>query len=157
MCPWLARICWRRSTGFFTYRFFIQVVRFHKEFERYFYMKIMVTIIPTDLVSNLLLSSFYPILQTRVQLIFLKNCCKNLSFCKLIMLKWIKMNRYSPTNFPSPKDNMFLTVTENKFIVWNYPFPGPICICLFEFSNIVQHMFKVNTKSTRQLFWCLYC
>ena len=26
------------------------------------------------------------------------------------------MKTYSPTNFPSPKDNIFLKTTENKFI-----------------------------------------
>ena len=49
---------------------------------------------------------------------------------------WIKMKTYSPTSFPSPQENIFLTVTENKFIVWNYHFSGPASIYLFEFSNI---------------------
>ena len=47
---------------------------------------------------------------------------------------------------------MFLTVTENKFIVWNYRFSGLTSIYLFEFSNInkVRNMFKVNNRSTRR-------
>ena len=48
---------------------------------------------------------------------------------------WIRMKTCSPTNFPSPLDNIFLTVTENKFIVWNYIFSGPTSIYLFEFWN----------------------
>ena len=34
------------------------VQRFYEQFERYFYMKKIVTMIPTDLVTNSLLSSF---------------------------------------------------------------------------------------------------
>ena len=47
---------------------------------------------------------------------------------------------------------MFLTVTENKFIVWNYRFSGLTSIYLFEFSNInkVRNMFKVNNRITRR-------
>ena len=44
-------------------------------FERYFYMKIIVTIIPTDVVTNLLLSSFCPFLPTKI---------KSLVFSKLV-------------------------------------------------------------------------
>ena len=46
------------------------------------------------------------------------------------------MKPYSSANFLSPQDNMFLKVTENKFIVWNYHSSGPSSIYLFEFSNI---------------------
>ena len=54
----------------------------------------------------------------------------------LIILKcrWIKLKTHSPTYFPSPQDNIFLTVTE-KNISWNYFFSAPTRIYLFEFSN----------------------
>ena len=35
--------------------------------ERYFYMKIIVTVIPTDVVTNLPLFSFCPLLQTKIK------------------------------------------------------------------------------------------
>ena len=38
---------------------------FTKQLKRYFYMKIIVTIIPTDLVTNLFLSTFCAFLQTK--------------------------------------------------------------------------------------------
>ena len=41
----------------------------------------------------------------------------------------------APTNFPSPEDNIFLTVNENKFVL-NYHFSGPTRIYLIKFSNI---------------------
>ena len=36
------------------------------QFERHFYMKIIVTIIPIDLITNSISSSFYPFLQTKI-------------------------------------------------------------------------------------------
>ena len=30
---------------------------------------------------------------------------------------------------------LYISVTENKFIIWNYSFSGPTGIYLFEFSN----------------------
>ena len=53
-------------------------------------------------------------------------------------IRWIKTKNStnSPTNFPSPQDNIFLKTTENKFIVWNYHFSGRTTIYLFELSNI---------------------
>ena len=39
--------------------------RLYKEFERHFYMKIIVTIILTNLVTNLLLSLFCPLVETK--------------------------------------------------------------------------------------------
>ena len=48
---------------------------------------------------------------------------------------WISMKTCSLTNFHSPQDNIFLPVTENKFIVRNYSFSGSTSICLLEFSN----------------------
>ena len=50
--------------------------RFYKEFERHFYMKIIVTIIPTILVPNLLLSLFYPFVEAK---------SKNQVFSKLVV------------------------------------------------------------------------
>ena len=41
-----------------------------------------------------------------------------------------------PTNFASPQDNMFLTVTENKFTVGDYSFSGQTNTYLLEFSNV---------------------
>ena len=41
--------------------------RFYKEFEREFYMKIIVPIIPTVLVTSLLLSGFYSFKETKVK------------------------------------------------------------------------------------------
>ena len=62
MCPYLARICRGRSTGCFIYNFLFQVIsertlqqRFNQEFERCFYMKIIVTIIRIDLDTNFIL------------------------------------------------------------------------------------------------------
>ena len=46
------------------------------------------------------------------------------------------MKTYGLTKLPCPQDKMFLTVSEDKFIVWNYHFPGPTGIYLFKFSNI---------------------
>ena len=48
---------------------------------------------------------------------------------------WIRMKRCTPTYFPSPKDNVFCTVTENKFNVWNYSFSGPNGIYSFSKDN----------------------
>ena len=83
MCPWLAKICLARSTDCFIYRSVIQVTSqktlCRKGFTsnlRHFYMKVVATIIPTDLVTNSLLYSFCPFLQT-------KN--KNLVFSKLVV------------------------------------------------------------------------
>ena len=52
MFPWLARICWGCSIGCFTYSFVIQVIsekalyeRVYLQFERCFYMKIIIAII----------------------------------------------------------------------------------------------------------------
>ena len=69
----------------------------------------------------------------RVQLIFWSAVVKIYLFATLC---WVRKNENSPTNFPSPYDNIFLIVTENKCIVWNYHFWGPACIYLIEFSNI---------------------
>ena len=63
----------------------------------------------------------------KVRLIFLKCHRDNLSFCNLKI--------HSLTKFSSPEDNIILTVTKNKFIVWNNCFSNPTTICLFEFSN----------------------
>ena len=52
--------------------------RFHRQFKRYFYMKVIVTTIPTGLVTNSLLSSFCPFLQ-------IKN--KNQIFSRLVVWK----------------------------------------------------------------------
>ena len=49
---------------------------------------------------------------------------------------WVKIKTYTPTHFPSLKNNILFTITENKFIVWNYRFAGSTCIYLFQFSNI---------------------
>ena len=38
------------------------------------------------------------------------------------------MEKYDPTNFRSPQDNIFLTLSEKKIIVCNSRFSGPI-IC----------------------------
>ena len=68
-------------------------------------------------------------------------------------VRWIKMKTYSPTNFPSPQDNLFPKTTEKKFIVWNYHFSGRTTIYLFEFSNIncrIKYMFQVNNGTTRR-------
>ena len=60
---------------------------------------------------------------------------------------WLKMETYSPTNFLSLLDIIFLTVTENKFIVWDYHFLGRSSIYSFEFSNIngrIKHKICLN-------------
>ena len=75
------------------------------------------------------------LLLTRVQLIFLKWCCENLSFCNLISSEQQWKYIYSPANSPSPKGNIFLTVTGNKFIARNYRFSDPNNIYLFKLSN----------------------
>ena len=41
---------------------------------------------------------------------------------------WKKMKTYTQTNFSTPWSNIFLTVTVNKFIFWNYHFSGLISI-----------------------------
>ena len=56
----------------------------------------------------------------RVRLIFLKCCHGKLSFCNLILDE--KEKTSSPINCPNQLENIFLTVTERKFIVWNYMF-----------------------------------
>ena len=73
MCPQLARICWVRSTGFLFFDSCDQwkspaYLRFYYQFKIYFYMEIIVAIIPISLVTNSLLSSFVPfyILKTRI-------------------------------------------------------------------------------------------
>ena len=50
--------------------------RFYQQLERYFYMKIIVTMISTDLITNSFLASFCPSLQTR---------SKNQVFNKLVV------------------------------------------------------------------------
>ena len=50
-------------------------------------------------------------------------------------IRWRRMKKFSQTNFLSPWYNIFLTVTENKFLVWNYRFSGPTSIYLVKFSN----------------------
>ena len=44
------------------------------------------------------------------------------------------MKACSPTNLPRLWDNLFLTVTENKFIFRIYMFSDPASISLLEFS-----------------------
>ena len=66
------------------------------------------------------------------------SCYEN--FCHWIILSqpcvgWLIMKICSPTNCPSPLDNIFLTVTKNKFLVWNYSFSGTTRIYLFELRN----------------------
>ena len=66
VCTSLARIFWESSTTCFIYFFTIQVISektliakvLVKPFEKYFYMKKIATLIPTDLVKNLLYSFF---------------------------------------------------------------------------------------------------
>ena len=77
VCSWLARICWRLFTSCFIYGFAIQVTsektlcskaikkRFYSQIARYFWMKIIANIIPTNLVVNLLLSLFCPAWETK--------------------------------------------------------------------------------------------
>ena len=67
-------ICWGRSVGCFIYSFVIQVISekilYNTGFTavwEIFYMKIIATIIPTDLITDLLLSSSYPFLQTKTK------------------------------------------------------------------------------------------
>ena len=50
-------------------------------------------------------------------------------------VRWIRIKTHSPTNFPSPKDNILLTVTENKFIAWNYSSSRSTGIYFIEFNN----------------------
>ena len=80
------------------------------------------------------------------------------------------MKIYSQTNFPSPSDNIFITVTENRFIVWNYSFSDPIGIYLFEYNKtkceicskltikaldvVLVSILIVNWSDT--LFWCFF-
>ena len=73
-CTQLARICFGRSKSCFLYSFVLQVTsektlcskqRFHNEFERDFYMKILVTIIPTNVVTNSLLSHVCPFVEIK--------------------------------------------------------------------------------------------
>ena len=66
----------------------------------------------------------------RVRLIFLKCCHENLSFPQPV--GWIKTKAYNTTSFPT-QENIFLVVTENRFIVWNYCFSGPTDIYSFKF------------------------
>ena len=66
---------------------------------------------------------------------------------------WIRMKTCSPKKF-SPKNShrmIFLAVTKNKLIVWNYIFSDPTSIYLFEFSNnnrIIKC--KICSKLTRE-------
>ena len=62
---------------------------------------------------------------------------------------WIKIKIYSPTPFPRPWNSIFLTITENKFSVWNYHFSGLTHIYLFQFSNIDNRIkFKICSNLT---------
>ena len=65
MCTWSLKICGEYSTTCFVYGFVFQVIsekhcvlNFYKKFERDFPMAKIVTIIPANLVANLLLSLF---------------------------------------------------------------------------------------------------
>ena len=52
-------------------------------------------------------------------------------------LSWVnKDENITQQSFPAQNDSIFLTVTENQFVVWNYHFSGPTAIYLSEFSNI---------------------
>ena len=90
------------------------------------------------------------LLLTRVQLIFLKWCCENLSLCNLILGEQQWKYIYSPANSPSPKDNIFLTVTGNKFIARNYHFSDPNNIYLFKLSNSSIIKDKTCSKLTTE-------
>ena len=43
---------------------------------------------------------------------------------------------------------LYISVTENKFIIWNYSFSGPTGIYLFEFSNNEKIICEICSKLT---------
>ena len=80
---------------------------FYQQFGRYFYMKIIVTIIPEDLVTNSSLSSFWPFLQAKnknqgsqqVGSLVTRNICfLFIASCALIQ-NHAEFNRLSKKNF----------------------------------------------------------
>ena len=76
-------------------------------------------------------------LKCRIQLIFLKCHRENLSFGNF---GWINIAQ------------QIFSVTENKFIVWNYRFSDPTSIYLFEFSNINNRIkCKICLKLTTEV------
>ena len=89
-------------------------------------------------------------IRIRVWIIFLKCHHENQSLCQLYA-GWIKMKTYDPTIFPRTQDNIFLTVTKNKFVS-NYPFSGETSIYLIEFSNINDRIkCKIWLKLTKEV------
>ena len=65
------------------------VTNFYLEFERHFYMNTIVTIIPTDLDTNLLLSFFCPLLQAKRRVaLYFKAILNSVDFYKVIFL-WV--------------------------------------------------------------------
>ena len=65
-------------------------------------------------------------------LCFWSAVVKSYAFAALCL---VRLKTWTSTDFRDPLDNIFLTVTENKFIFWNYRFSGPINIHLFKFNN----------------------
>ena len=47
-----------------------------------------------------------------------------------------------------PENRIYPTITENKFIIWNYSFSGPNRIYLFEFSNNDNIICEICSKLT---------
>ena len=110
----MTRIHWGVSTSLFVSSFVFQAISektqtFYKEFEIHFYMKIIVTIILTNLVTNSLLSLFCPFVETKTKnQIFSKIvACNKTYFCFLFLASRALLQRYAKFNKLVQKD--FLT------------------------------------------------
>ena len=57
-----------------------------------------------------------------------------------------RWKQIAKTNISSQKENIFLTVTKNKFIAWNYIFSGATGIYLFEYSKLKRGICSKLTK-----------
>ena len=57
-----------------------------------------------------------------------------------------RWKQIAKTNISSQKENIFLTVTKNKFIAWNYIFSGATGIYLFEYSKLKWGICSKLTK-----------
>ena len=80
MCTYLVRICWRHYTGCFAQGFVFQVISekticrqdFTRNLREIFIWKLLLNVIPTNLVRNSLLSLFCHFIETKNNQIFSK-------------------------------------------------------------------------------------
>ena len=62
--------------------------------------------------------------------------------------KWGWKHVAQQSIFRSPYNIIYPTVTENKFIIWNYSFSGPTDIYLLQFSNNENIICEICSKLT---------